>query len=111
LNPGTVNCPVVVNIDAYEGLSAAHREVLDSSIDEAISHYLKNYGDLLEKWDGILVEKNVKKVMIESSVIEEFKAAAAVPARDAWIADMSAQGLPAQDLYDLVQTTLAAAKN
>ena len=70
----------------------------------------KNYGDLLEKWDSILVEKNVKKVMIDRSVIEEFKSAAAVPARDAWIADMSAQGLPAQDLYDLVQTTLAAAK-
>ena len=26
LNPGTVNCPVVVNIDAYESLSDAHRE-------------------------------------------------------------------------------------
>ena len=52
----------------------------------------------------------MKKVMIDAAVIEEFKAAAAVPARDAWIADMSAQGLPAQDLYDLVQTTLAAAK-
>ena len=74
-------------------------------------NYLKNYGALLEKWDGILVEKNVKKVMIDPAVIEEFKAAAADPARDAWIADMSAQGLPAQDLYDLVQTTLAAAKN
>ena len=105
----TVNCPVVVNIDAYEGLSAAHREALDSSIDEAIAHYLKNYGELLEKWDSIL-EKNVQKVMIDPAVIEEFKAAAAVPARDAWIADMSAQGLPAQDLYDLVQTTLAASK-
>ena len=44
------------------------------------------------------------------SAPEEFKAAAAVPARDAWIADMSAQGLPAQDLYDLVQKTLAASK-
>ena len=101
---------VVVNIDAYEGLSAAHREALDSSIDEAIAHYLKNYGELLEKWDSILVEKNVQKVMIDPAVIEEFKAAAAVPARDAWIADMSAQGLPAQDLYDLVQKTLAASK-
>ena len=48
--------------------------------------------------------------MIDPSVIEEFKAAAAVPARDAWIADMSAQGLPAQDLYDLVQKTIAASK-
>ena len=110
LNPGTVNCPVVVNIDAYEGLSAAHKEAFDSSIDEAIAHYLDNYGELLQKWDSILVEKNVKKVMIDPAVIEDFKAAAAVPAREAWIADMSAQGLPGQDLYDLVQTTLAAAK-
>ena len=57
-----------------------------------------------------MVEKNVQKVMIDPAVIEEFKAAAAVPAREAWIADMSSQGLPAQELYNLVQTTLAAAK-
>ena len=110
LNPGTVNCPVVVNIDAYEGLSDAHKAAFDSSIDEAIEHYLANYGDLLAKWDKILAEKNVQKVMIADSVIEEFKAAAAIPARDAWIADMTAQGLPAQELYDLVQSTLAASK-
>ena len=82
LNPGTVNCPVVVNIDAYEGLSDAHKEAFDSSIDEAIEHYLANYGELLAKWDQILAEKTLK-VMIADSVIEEFKAAAAVPARDA----------------------------
>jgi TRAP-type C4-dicarboxylate transport system substrate-binding protein len=110
LNPGTVNCPVVVNIDAYQGLSDAHKAAFDSSIDEAIEHYLANYGELLAKWDEILAEKNVQKVMIADSVIEEFKAVAAVPARDAWIADMTAQGLPAQELYDLVQTTLAASK-
>ena len=110
LNPGTVNCPVVVNIDAYEGLSDAHKEAFDSSIDEAIEHYLANYGELLAKWDQILAEKNVQKIMIADSVIEEFKAAAAVPARDAWISDMTAQGLPAQELYDLVQSTLAASK-
>jgi TRAP-type C4-dicarboxylate transport system substrate-binding protein len=110
LNPGTVNCPVVVNIDAYEGLSAAHKAAFDSSIDEAIDHYLKNYAELLGKWDAILEEKNVKKVMISPDVIEEFKAAAAVPARDAWISDMTSQGLPGQELYDLLQSTLAAAK-
>jgi TRAP-type C4-dicarboxylate transport system substrate-binding protein len=110
LNPGTVNCPVVVNIDAYQGLSDAHKAAFDSSIDEAIEHYLANYGELLAKWDKILAEKNVQKVMIADSVIEEFKAAAAIPARDAWIADMTAQGLPAQELYDLVQSTLAASK-
>jgi TRAP-type C4-dicarboxylate transport system substrate-binding protein len=106
LNPGTVNCPVVVNTDAYAALSDAEREALDSSIPEAIDHYLANYGALLAKWDGILKEKNVARVQIADDVIAEFKKRAAEPIRDAWIADMSAQGLPAQELYDLVQTTL-----
>ncbi len=106
LNPGTVNCPVVVNIDAYEGLSDEHREALDSSVPEALDHYLANYGELLERWDSVLEEKGVEKVMIEDSVKEEFKAQAADPAREAWIEEMEAQGLPGQELYDLVQSTL-----
>ena len=81
LNPGTVNCPVVVNIDAYEGLSADHREALDGSIEEALDHYLDNYGKLLAKWDSVLSEKGVKKVEISDSVIQEFRAKAADPIR------------------------------
>ncbi|RLJ59819.1 TRAP-type C4-dicarboxylate transport system substrate-binding protein [Litoreibacter meonggei] len=107
LNPGTVNCPVVVNIDAYEALSDAEREALDSSIPEALDHYLANYGELLKKWDSVLEEKGVQKVEIDQSVIDEFRAKAADPARDAWIADMEAQGIPGQELYDLVVKTLA----
>ena len=111
LNPGTVNCPVVVNIDAYEGLSDAHREALDSSIPEALDHYLANYGELLKRWDSVLEEKGVKKVELDAAVIDEFRAAAADPIRDAWIADMEAQGLPGQELYDLVVKTLAEAQS
>ncbi len=107
LNPGTVNCPVVVNIDAYESLSDAHREALDSSVPEAIDHYLSNYAGLLERWDSVLAEKNVAKVEIDEAVIAEFRAKAADPIRDKWIADMEAQGLPGQELYDLVVKTLA----
>jgi TRAP-type C4-dicarboxylate transport system substrate-binding protein len=107
LNPGTVNCPVVVNIDAYEALSDAEREALDSSIPEALDHYLANYGELLERWDSVLDEKGVAKVEIDDAVIAEFRTKAADPIRDAWIADMEAQGLPGQELYDLVVQTLA----
>ncbi len=110
LNPGTVNCPVVVNIDAYESLPDAHREALDSSVPEAIEHYLANYADLLERWDSVLAEKGVEKVMFAESELEAFRAAAAAPAREAWIAEMEAQGLPGQELYDLVMTTLNEAK-
>ncbi len=110
LNPGTVNCPVVVNIDAYESLSDEHREALDSSVDEALDHYLANYGELLKRWDAVLEEKGVQKVEIAPEVIDEFRAKAADPIREQWIKDMEAQGLPGQELYDLVKTTLDEAK-
>ena len=110
LNPGTVNCPVVVNIDAYESLSDAHREALDGSVQEALDHYVANYGELLAKWDSVLAEKGVTKVEISADVIDAFRTKAADPIRDAWIADMEAQGLPGQELYDLVMSTLAEAK-
>ena len=106
LNPGTVNCPVVVNIDAYESLSDEHRAVLDESVAEAIRHYLDNYASLLAKWDGILKEKNVQKVQLSEDEIVAFRIMAANPIRDKWIADMESQGLPGQELYDLVMATL-----
>ena len=110
LNPGTVNCPVVVNIDAYEALSDEHRAALDNSVSEALDHYLANYGKLLERWDAVLAEKSVQKVEIADEVIVAFRAKAADPIRDKWISDMESQGLPGQELYDLVMSTLAAAK-
>ncbi|MCV6586343.1 MAG: C4-dicarboxylate ABC transporter substrate-binding protein, partial [Marinibacterium sp.] len=106
LNPGTVNCPVVMNIDAYEALSDEHRAALEESVDEAIAHYLANYAELLGRWDAVLEEKGVQKVEISDEVIDAFRASAADPIREQWIADMAAQGLPAQELYDLVITTL-----
>ncbi len=79
LNPGTVNCPVVVNIDAYDALSDEHREALEASIPEAIDHYLTNYAELLQRWDSVLEEKGVEKVEIAPEVIAEFQAKAGTP--------------------------------
>ena len=107
LNPGTVNCPVVVNKDAYESLSHEEREALDSSVAPALDHYLANYGELLAKWDSVLQEKGVEKVMLSEEELARFKEVAGDPIQTAWIEEMGAQGLPAQELYDLVQDTLA----
>ena len=108
LNPGTVNCPVVVNIDAYEGLSDAHREALDSSVDEAIDYYLANSGELLSRWESILAEKNVAKVELAQSELDAFRAIGGEPIQQQWIKDMEAQGIPGQELFDLVKSTLAS---
>lgn len=106
LNPGTVNCPVVVNTDAYAALSDEHRAALDSSIEPAIQHYLDNYGKLLEKWEGILAEKGVQKVEFTDAQIAEFRSAAADPVREKWLADMKSAGIPGEELFQLVKDTL-----
>src|SRR6056297_1912901 len=105
LNPGTVNCPIVVNIDAYESLSDEHRAALDSSIDESIAHYLANYAELLQRWDEVLEERGVERVTVPDETLAALSDLAA-PIHEAWIEDMSAQGMPAQELYDLVRNTL-----
>jgi TRAP-type C4-dicarboxylate transport system substrate-binding protein len=106
LNPGTVNCPVVVNIDAYNALTDTQRAALDGSIDEALAHYLVTYGEVFDKWDSVLKEKGVEKIVYDDAQISAFQDKAAGPIRDKWIADMSAQGIPAQELYELVIKTL-----
>lgn len=110
LNPGTVNCPVVVNIDAYNALSDEHRAILDESVPEAIDHYLANYGKLLQRWDEVLEEKGVKKVEFGDAQLQEFRSVAADPIRDQWIADMEAQGIPGKDLYDTMMSALEKAR-
>ncbi|QFS83084.1 Lactate-binding periplasmic protein precursor [Roseivivax sp. THAF40] len=106
LNPGTVNCPVVVNIDAYESLSDEEREIFDSSVPEAIDHYLANYGELLDRWNAVLEEKGVTAVQISEDELAKFEEVAGGPIQQAWIEEMNAQGMPGQELFDLVMTTL-----
>ncbi|TQV70276.1 C4-dicarboxylate TRAP transporter substrate-binding protein [Denitrobaculum tricleocarpae] len=106
LNPGTVNCPIVANIDSFEALSDENKEILMSSIPEALDHYLAKYGEVYDKWGPVLEENGVQKIDFPQAEIDAFRESAATPAREAWIKDMEAKGVPAQELYDLVVKTL-----
>ena len=111
LNPGTVNCPVVVNSDALADLSDAHRDALMSSVDEALDHYIANYnGATMDAWGPALEERGITQVSFADNEIAAFKAAAAAPAAEAWLEQNSAAGLPAQELYDLVTGMIADAQ-
>ncbi|WP_417248395.1 C4-dicarboxylate TRAP transporter substrate-binding protein [Celeribacter sp.] len=103
LNPGAVNCPVVVNIDAYDSLSDEERAALDGSIDEAITYYIDFYeNNTMAKWGPLLEEKEITKVTFSDDDLAKLKSMAAQPAADAWIEANNARGLPAQELYELV---------
>ena len=103
LNPGTVNCPVVVNSRAMADLSDAHRDALTSSVDEALAHYINYYnGATMDAWEPALVENEIVVLTLREDIIASIKETVAAPAAEAWIAEHSSRGLPAQELYDMV---------
>ncbi|MBY8976905.1 C4-dicarboxylate TRAP transporter substrate-binding protein [Rhodobacteraceae bacterium NNCM2] len=112
LNPGTVNCPVVVNTDALESLSDAEREALLGSVDEALDYYVSYYnGATMDAWGPALEERGIEQVTFSDEELAAFKKAAAAPAATAWIEENDARGLPAQELYDLVTGMIADGKS
>ncbi len=111
LNPGTVNCPVVVNTDALNALSDEHREALMSSVEESLDHYVENYNtNTMGKWDPTLEEKGIEKVTFGEDEIAAFEEKAAGPIAKAWVEEMNGRGLPGQELYDLVTKTIEEKK-
>ncbi|MBS8226914.1 C4-dicarboxylate TRAP transporter substrate-binding protein [Vannielia litorea] len=104
LNPGTVQCPIVVNTDALNALSDAEREALMGSVDEAIQHYVDNYnGATMSKWGPLLEEKGIEQVTYSEEALNAFREQAAGPIAAAWVEENAAKGLPAQELLELVQ--------
>ncbi len=108
LNPGTVNCPVVVNKDALDTLSEEHREALLGSVDEALAHYISSYNDkTMAAWWPALEEHGITQVTFSDDEIVAFREAAAVPSAAAWIEENAARGIPAKELYELVTGMIA----
>jgi TRAP-type C4-dicarboxylate transport system substrate-binding protein len=108
LNPGTVNCPVVVNSIAFASLSDAHREALTASVDEALDHYVATYnGATMDAWGPELNKRGIMQLTIHDEIIQDIRQAVARPAAEAWIAENTANGLPAQQLYELVTRMVA----
>ena len=108
LNPGTVNCPVVVNTDALNDLSDSEREALLGSVDEVLDYYVEFYeNQTMSAWGPALDERGIERITYSDEELAAFREIVAGPAAAAWIEDMNGRGLPAQELYDLVITTLA----
>jgi TRAP-type C4-dicarboxylate transport system substrate-binding protein len=108
LNPGSVNCPVVVNSDALSDLSDEHREALLSSVDESLDYYINFYENkTMARWWPTLEERGIKQVSFSDDALAAFRERVAAPAAKAWLADMEAKGVDGQSLIDLVESELA----
>ncbi len=111
LNPGTVNCPVVVNADALAALGDAEREALLGSVGEALDYYIDYYkNETMAAWGPALAERGIEVITYDEATLDSFSGTVAGPAAAAWIKDNTARGLPAQEIYDFVTAKLADLK-
>ena len=107
LNPGTINCPVVVNTDALSALPNSYRDTLLGSVEPALAHYVDHYNhQTLQAWGPRLSEKGITTVSFSDAELQELRERVAGPAARQWV-ETHAATLPAQALYDLVVNTLA----
>ncbi len=63
LNLGSANCPVVVNTDALNALSAENKAALLGSVDESLAFYVDNYdNNTTGKYEQAVTEQGLTKV-------------------------------------------------
>lgn len=107
LNPGTVNCPVVVNTRALNRLSTDHRRALASAIPQALAHYTSSYSrDTFNHWGPTLSARGIEQVTFSPAEIARLREQVTQPTAEAWIQQMEQQGIPGRELYDLVMAIL-----
>lgn len=85
LNLGSANCPVVVNTDALNALSAKNKAALLGSVDEAIAFYVDNYdNNTTGKYEKAINDEGLTKVTFSTAQTAELnKLAASV--REDWV--------------------------
>ena len=106
---GTVNCPSVFNVDAWNSLPEQYKELLLGLKDGAYAAM-----DAAYKAKDVANEKKwreggkIRMVEIPEDEMAGFRDIAGQPVWDAWVED-NQDDLPAQELLDLVLSTAKAA--
>ena len=106
---GTVNCPTVFNVAAWNDLPDQYKELLNSLKDGAAAAMEAAYEaqDVanVKRW---MEEGKIQLVEIPEDEMVEFRRIAGKPVWDAWVEDNKDE-VPAQELLDLVLSTAKAA--
>lgn len=105
LAPGSPNCPLVVGIDAWNGLPDEYRQLMTELKSEYYDVMISGYREADERLIPMF-DKVLTRVTYTPEQRKELAEKASKPVWDAWIAENSSKG-PAQELFDF---TMAAAE-
>ncbi len=109
LAPGSVNCPTMVNIDAYDGLPDQYKALMVEATDIGYAALNEAYSASIAKFTPIADEAGMEKITYTTEELDQFREQAAAPVWKSWIEKQTAAGVPAQELLDLVLKTAAEA--
>ncbi len=100
LNLGTVDCPVVVNQDAYNGLSDKNKQILESAVHDALEHYYNTYASYTNRF--LDASKNMQVVMYSDTQKAHINKLIP-PIWDKWLSDMKKKGIDGAGLLKAAQ--------
>ncbi len=109
LAPGTVACPTLINRNAWAQLPPQYQKLMmelrPKVKDALISAYQQN-----DEKNIPLFKRKLTFVTYSPADLAEFRRVGAQPVWDKWVAEMTARGIPAKDLLQLVFDASAAAQ-
>lgn len=85
LNPGTIDCPVVVSASALDRLSPNNCGILWRSSRTALEHYIDNYQTHIIEgaWQNVVSDRKIEQVTLDGS-FDTIKERTRIAAIDAW---------------------------
>jgi TRAP-type C4-dicarboxylate transport system substrate-binding protein len=108
LSPGTQACPVVFGIEAWNKLPKQYQDLLIKGKEIAYEAQKKAYGEADERYLAEFKKKNLEFITYTKEELAEFQKIGGKPVWDEWVAEKTKQGIPAQELLDLILDTAKA---
>jgi TRAP-type C4-dicarboxylate transport system substrate-binding protein len=110
LGPGANNCPTIVGIQAFEALPASYKELLLSGIPKGYAALKEAQKTTDAKNLADWRKRGLVEINYPPEELKKFSDMAAKPVWDTWVTEMSAKGVPARELLDLVVAEADKAK-
>jgi len=109
LSPGTQACPTLINRNAWAQIPAQYQKLFEEARPRVKQALTKAYGAADEK-NLPLFKRRLAFVTYTPAELAQFHQVGAKPVWDAWVAEMSAKGVPARELLDLIFASAKARK-
>lgn len=108
MSPGTTECGMVMNKDAYDKLPPQYQKLLMDVRDEVDTLQIKAWQDT-DKVNLPIFEKTMKKVVYSPEELKRFQDKAGKPVWDQWIADNQSK-FDAKGLFDFMMAEIKKAE-